>query len=125
MQRVRVRPGWRLSPDGTRPRLGRPDATGREFPGQYLFHDIKNPGRDRHPDTGRAIGEPTEFIFVDRVEETYDTPLKRSQIQQGYLLVVDEDHELFTLNCPDPVAVEDTPTKKTTRKLRKRTASED
>ena len=127
MQKVTVRPGWRLGADGKPLRLGKPDRDGRERPGNYLFHDVKNPGLDKHPDTGLSMGEPTEFVFVDREEVVFDTPLKREQIRQGYLVVVDDDHELAVFNTapPEPPVEADPPKKKAARKAKKRTASED
>lgn len=134
MQKVKVRPGPRLGPDGKRPRIGRPDRDGRERPGNYLFHDVKNPGLDVHPETGRAIGEPAVFVFVDREEDVFDTPMIREAIRQGFLFVVDTDSELAVFNVtppePPPEPDEDTeeadpPKKKAARKSRKRTASED
>lgn len=127
MQKVTVRPGPRLGPDGKPPRLGVPDRDGRELPGRYLFHDVKNPGPDSVE--GRPNGEPTEFVYVERDEDVYDTPLKREEIRQGFLLVVDPRHELavFNVTPPEPPPEADPPKKKNAaRKHRKkRTASED
>jgi hypothetical protein len=111
INKVRVRPGWRLSPDGQRPRVGRPDGDGREWPGDYLFHDVVNPGPDRDKD-GNDLGAPTEFVFVDREEEVIDCTAIRRYIKDGVIVVVDKNHELFELNGPSP----DAPKKSTPKK---------
>jgi len=101
--KVRVRPGWRKAPDGSTPRLGVTDARGREYPGNYLFHDVKNPGPDLD-----ALGAPlrgvemTQFVFVDREEEVYISPTVKQWIREGYLTVSDSSHKFYAANAPEP-----------------------
>jgi hypothetical protein len=99
--KVVVRPGARMMQDGQRPRVGKPDKDGREWPGRYLFHDVENPGPDFDAD-GNEIGEPTSFVFVDREEETFDCPAIRQSIVDGLVEVVDKKHELHRLNVAKP-----------------------
>lgn len=110
--KVPVRLGPRRAPGGQIPRIGVPDAQGREMPGAFLFHDVVNAGPDvdRY---GRAISEPTEFVFVDRVEEIPESSAVVRLIQQGHLLVADPDHHLATLNVEVPEAPKPAPRKST------------
>jgi len=107
--KVMVRPGSRMTQDG-RPRVGKPDKDGREWPGQYLFHDVVNPGPDFDAD-GNATGEPTGFVFVDRDEEAFDCPALRHSIVDGFVDVVDKKHALYCLNTTP-----DAPKKSTSKK---------
>lgn len=97
MKKVPVRLGARRMPDGSVPRIHRQDVNGKSVPGRYLFFDVKNPGPDRDA-IGRAVGTPTEFVFVDRTEEVYDTFEARRAIQDGHLWVTDPKHELAAFN---------------------------
>jgi hypothetical protein len=84
-------------PDGSVPRIHDQDVEGHEYPGRYLFHDVVNPGPDRDA-KGKATGSPTEFVFVDRIEEVFDTFEMRRNIQDGHLWVTDPKHELAAFN---------------------------
>lgn len=100
--KVPVRPGWRLTPDGNPPRLGRPDRNGLEWPGDYLFYRV----------VGTGAEAKFEFLGNDCEEMVMDTLSVRHAIRDGYLFVTDQDHPLAQFNQPDP-SVKDTPAKPT------------
>lgn len=106
-EKVPVRPGWRLTPDGKVPRLGRPDNDGREWPGNYLFHKV----------VGTGLDATFDFLGMDCEENVVDTISVRHAIQQGYLVVTDPAHALYEFNQPDPSAMDElAKPKKATRK---------
>jgi hypothetical protein len=92
--KVPVRPGWRKTPDGKVPRVGRPDRDGREWPGNYLFHKV----------VGTGAEATFEFLGMDCEESVIDTQSVRHAIREGYLVVTDESHALFSFNTVDPSA---------------------
>jgi len=98
--KVPVRLGWRRMSDGSKPRLGRPVGDGREWPGDYLFHEVVGAGKDA----------TFKFKGDDCVEDVMDTPSVRRYILDGHLIVTDDKHPLAALNQPDPSPV-DVPTK--------------
>jgi hypothetical protein len=96
MNKVKVKLGWKRTQDGHIPKIGKPGPDMRERPGDYLFHDVINPGS----------GPDVKFVFVDREEEIYATPGVCISIMEGHLLVVDPEHSWYPLNQPEPTKPE-------------------